>query len=428
MKKENALCGLLLFTLLPVSAQKKLPTVKAPHILTSVKALETNYTDTVICIDVMSNVDYTVSTSESWINEVSQNIEDNANAKSNALYLSIAGNPAKTEPSRSAVVTIQDADKTITKQLSVKQTADPSLVYRNPVVNRSLPDPTIIKAHNGNFYLYATEDIRNTPIFRSKDLIKWEQVGTAFTDATRPTFEKNGGLWAPDINYINGKYVLYYSMSVWGGGETCGIGVAISNGPEGPFVDKGKLFRSNEIGVHNSIDQFFISDNGKNYLVWGSFNGIYAIELTEDGLAIQPGAVKQQIAGTAFEASYIHKRNGYYYFFGSWGSCCEGLKSTYKTVYGRSTSLFGPYVNKQGGSMMDNNYDVLIQGNDFFKGVGHNAEIVTDNDGQDWIMYHGYSVKNYNGRVLMLDKVQWKNDWPYVEGNAPSSEAIKPVF
>ena len=78
--------------------------------------------------------------------------------------------------------------------------------------------------------------------------------------------------------------------------------------------------------------------------------------------------------------------------------------------------------------MMDNNYDVLIQGNDFFKGVGHNAEIVTDNDGQDWIMYHGYSVKNYNGRVLMLDKVQWKNDWPYVEGNAPSSEAIKPVF
>ena len=116
MKKENALCGLLLFTLLPVSAQKKLPTVKAPHILTSVKAIEPNYTDTVICIDVMSNVDYTVSTSENWINSVSQNIEENA--KSNALYLSISGNPAKTEPSRSAVVTLQDPDKTITKKVS----------------------------------------------------------------------------------------------------------------------------------------------------------------------------------------------------------------------------------------------------------------------------------------------------------------------
>jgi len=424
MKKESALCGLLLFTLLPVSAQKKLPTVKASHILTSVKAIEPNYTDTVICIDVLSNVDYTVSTSESWINTVSQNVEENANA----LYFSVSGNPTKTEPSRSAVITIQDKDNTITENVSVKQTANPALVYRNPIVNRSLPDPTIIKANDDNFYLYATEDIHNTPIYRSKDLIQWDFVGTAFTDATRPIFEPNGGLWAPDINYIQGKYVLYYAMSVWGGEQTCGIGVATSNSPQGPFLDKGKLFRSNEIGVTNSIDPFFIADNGKNYLVWGSFRGIYAIELSADGLSIQTGAEKQQIVGTAFEASYIHKRNGYYYFFGSIGSCCEGLKSTYTTVYGRSTSLLGPYVNKQGGAMMDNQYDVLIRGNEKFKGTGHDSEIVSDKEGNDWIIYHAFSVKNSTSRVLMLDRVQWLNDWPFVEGNTSSLEAIKPVF
>lgn len=74
--------------------------------------------------------------------------------------------------------------------------------YKNPVVDYSLPDPTVIKGDDGYFYLYATEDIRNMPIHRSKDLINWESVGTVFTKETRPTFEPKGGLWAPDINKI----------------------------------------------------------------------------------------------------------------------------------------------------------------------------------------------------------------------------------
>lgn len=67
------------------------------------------------------------------------------------------------------------------------------------------------------------------------------------------------------------------------------------------------------------------------------------------------------MAGTAYEGTYIHKKDGHYYFFASIGSCCEGLKSTYTTVVGRSDNLFGPYVNKNGGSMMDNKHEVLIQ-------------------------------------------------------------------
>ncbi len=56
--------------------------------------------------------------------------------------------------------------------------------------------------------------------------------------------------------------VMYYSMSVWGGEWTCGIGVATSDNPAGRFTDQGKLFRSNEIDVQNSIDPFYIDDNG----------------------------------------------------------------------------------------------------------------------------------------------------------------------
>lgn len=300
--------------------------------------------------------------------------------------------------------------------------------YRNPVVNYSLPDPTVIRADDGYFYLYATEDIRHLPIHRSRNLVDWEFVGTAFTSQTRPKFEEKGGLWAPDINKIGDKYVLYYSMSVWGGEWTCGIGCATADKPEGPFTDQGKMFRSNEINVQNSIDPFYMEDGGKKYMFWGSFRGIYAIELTDDGLALKEGAKPQQVAGTAYEGTYIHKKDGYYYFFASIGSCCEGLKSTYTTVVGRSKNLMGPYVDKSGGRMMDNKHEVLIAKNESFVGVGHNSEIVTDNAGTDWMFYHGVNTRNPSGRVLMMDRVEWKDGWPSVAGGTASTESRKPKF
>ncbi|NDV70159.1 family 43 glycosylhydrolase [Dysgonomonas sp. 25] len=300
--------------------------------------------------------------------------------------------------------------------------------YSNPVLNFSMPDPTIIKGQDDYFYLYATEDIRNTPIYKSKNLIDWQSVGTAFTNETRPSFEPKGGLWAPDINYINGKYVLYYSMSVWGGEQTCGIGVAVADKPEGPFTDKGKLFRSNEIGVTNSIDQFYIEEDGKKYMFWGSFRGIYAIELSDDGLSIKPGAEKVHVAGTAFEGTYIHKHGNYYYFFASIGSCCEGVNSTYQLVVARSESLFGPYVNKAGVNVLDNGFDVVIGPNDRFVGNGHCSEIVQDDKGNDWLLYHGVDKQNPRGRVLLLDKVEWVDGWPVVANGSPSLSAEVPAF
>lgn len=300
--------------------------------------------------------------------------------------------------------------------------------YTNPVVDYSLPDPSVIKGDDGYYYLYATEDIRNLPIHRSKDLVNWELVGTAFTDETRPDFEPKGGLWAPDINKIGDKYVLYYSMSVWGGEWTCGIGCAVADTPAGKFNDCGMMFRSNGINVQNSIDPFYIEDGGKKYLFWGSFHGIYGIELSDDGLKVKEGVKPVQVAGNAYEGTYIHKRDGYYYLFASIGRCCEGIKSTYTTVVGRSDKLFGPYLDKQGRSMSDNHHEVLIQKNESFVGTGHNSEIVTDKAGDDWMFYHAVKVSDPDGRVLMLDKIVWEEDWPSVKTNSPSLESEKPVL
>ncbi|MDR1667019.1 MAG: family 43 glycosylhydrolase [Bacteroidales bacterium] len=302
-----------------------------------------------------------------------------------------------------------------------------SQTYRNPVIDRNVPDPTVIRTDTG-FYLYCTESKRLLPIYRSVDLVHWTFVGHAFTPETRPNFEPGAAVWAPDINRVCGRYVMYYSMSVWGGEWTCGIGIATAERPEGPFTDRGMLFRSNGIGVQNSIDPFYMEDEGRKYLIWGSFRGIFAIELSDDGLSLKKEAEKQQIAGTAYEGTYIHKRGKYYYFFASVGSCCEGLKSTYTTVVGRSKKLLGPYTDKKGRSMTDNHHETVIRKNEAFVGVGHNSEIVCDDAGNDWMLYHGVKTADPAGRRLLLDKITWKKGWPSVAGGIPSIEAKAPVF
>lgn len=301
--------------------------------------------------------------------------------------------------------------------------------YDNPVIRIISADPSVIK-NNKVFYLYSTESrlFPNVPIYKSIDLVNWYFVGTAFSDVTRPTsFE--GDIWAPDINIVDGKYVLYYSMSKWGGEWECGIGVAVADSPTGPFVDAGKLFSSREINVQNSIDPFFITDDGKNYLFWGSHHGIYGIQLTDDGLAIAKGAEVKRIAGNGGEGSYIHKRGEYYYLFLSHGSCCNGLSSTYTVCVGRSQSLFGPYLNRNGKSLLEGVGTVLLKGNGFVAGPGHNAEIITDEKGEDWLLYHGYLRSNPElGRLIFLDHLLWVDDWPEMPANAPSKSSVIPYF
>ena len=319
-----------------------------------------------------------------------------------------------------------------------KKDSEESIEFSNPVFEPVLADPTVVyDSQSERFYAYGTEDDwadgegrRLVPILESENLIAWESVGDAFTD--KPDWKKEGGIWAPDINYIDGKYFLYYAYSTWGD-ENPGIGLAIADEPKGPFRDQGKLFDSQGIGVPNSIDPYYYSDGAKNYMFWGSFSdssnqGTYAIELSEDSREIQKGAEKVKIAAGDFEAVMIHKRGDYYYFFGSKGSCCEGENSTYRVLAARSENLLGPYHDKNGVSILDRGKgSLLLQGDTNFVGVGHNSNIITDKEGKDWMLYHaieptqGKLANGTSRRVLMLDKVKWEDGWPVIEGKAPSS-------
>ena len=301
--------------------------------------------------------------------------------------------------------------------------------YSNPVIDRSAPDPTVIRADDGLYYLYATENTRNVPIFRSADLVDWTFIGTAFTDETRPQMVPDGNIWAPDIQKIGNEYVLYYSKSRWGGEWECGVGAATSDSPAGPFTDKGKLFISNEIGVQNSIDPFYIEEDGLKYLFWGSFRGIYGIELSDDGLSVRDGAKPRRIAGTLTEGTNIIRHEGYYYLIGSAGTCCEGERSTYRVVMARSRKLFGPYEDRYGNPALENGFSLMMERSDKVIGPGHNANFVTDDAGDYWMLYHGFdAAAPEEGRKVYLDKITWGADgWPSVEGGRPSESAPRPA-
>lgn len=318
-----------------------------------------------------------------------------------------------------------------------KDTVD---TYTNPVFEPVLADPTVVR--DGDFfYAYGTEDnwgneggYQLVPIVRSDDLIDWELISNAFQ--LKPNWKQDGGIWAPDVTEVDGKFYMYYSYSLWGDPNP-GIGLAIADKPRGPFLDQGKVFLSNEIGVANSIDPFYIEENGTKYLFWGSFQGLYVVALSEDGRRAVGN--KTQVAGNHLEAIYIHQREGYYYLFGSAGSCCDGANSTYRILVGRSQNLLGPYVDKQGRRLLDGPYgELILRTHDEpwgYVGPGHNAEIVTDDEGTDWLLYHAMQKSNprlsngTNRRSLMLDKLIWTDGWPTIADQEPSiSKQAGPVF
>ena len=316
------------------------------------------------------------------------------------------------------------------------------MTYTNPVITfSSAADPTVIRTDEG-FYLYATQTNSYwIPIYFSKDLVNWEFKRSAFRKATRPTEDVlpgGGAFWAPEIRYINGKYVLYFSWAKWGDGSISYTAVATSDSPVGDFLNAKPLLITDDFGS-NCIDQFYYEEDGKKYMFVGSFNGIYVTELTDDGLSVKRGAdgkpvLKKQVCGRAFEGTNIYKKGKYYYLFASINNCCpnNGMDSKYKVVVGRSENLLGPYVDRKGKDMLDNSWELVLEGDgETFFGPGHNSIIIPDDAGTDWMIYHSYVKENgtVGGRLGMLDRIVWSADgWPTIKKCVPSKGDLLPVF
>jgi len=314
--------------------------------------------------------------------------------------------------------------------------------YSNPVLPLDCPDPSVIddRSSSGWFYAYSTQTQRGgklvtLPVYRSRDLVEWEFVGDGFARGKTPQWSPGGSLWAPDVNRIGDRYVLYYAMGHWGDHVRSASGVAVSDSPTGPFEDKGMIVSYENTGVLDSIDPVYFEDQGKKYLFWGSFgegSGIWAVELSDDGLSVRTGARPVQISAIDTEGAYVVRHGNGYYVFASRGTCCEGARSTYHVVVARSEHVLGPYTDPAGKSFLDKDYayTILSSSEDgTFRGTGHNSGLIRDDAGQDWMCYHSFwSGNDYQGRCLMMDRVQWQEGWPVIETGQPSKESSAPVI
>lgn len=313
-------------------------------------------------------------------------------------------------------------------------------------------DPDVLKADDGYFYMYCTNtycEMGNKgmqydrgPIFQSKDLINWTWVGSVFDGHSQALNwgDKDAGVWAPSVIKVGDRYNYYYSLSLWGDSNP-GIGVATSLTPYGPWTHYGKVLDSNLSGVKNSIDpQPIYDEDGKLYLIWGSFYGIGAVELTDDGTEvfwginnikdhlywiIDDNSNGQMDININYEGSYIIKRNDSYYYFGSQGTCCDGVNSTYRVKAGKANKLLGKYYGSDGKTLTDEtgSYGDLVVGpSEEVAGVGHNT-VVEDYEGEFWLFYHGFDVNGEypNERTIFMDKLYFdENDMPYVENKKAS--------
>ncbi|MDT8432348.1 MAG: family 43 glycosylhydrolase, partial [Bacteroidales bacterium] len=165
------------------------------------------------------------------------------------------------------------------------------------------------------------------------------------------------------------------------------------------------------------------------WLSFGSFwGGMKLVQMNDDLLSVaEPEqwatiATRERTFGLdaedpgdgAIEAPFIVKKDGYYYLFVSFDLCCRGARSTYNVRVGRSESITGPYLDRDGVSMEQGGGTLVVEGDENYYGVGHNSVYQFD-DG--WYMYsHGYD-RHHNGRPrLVIHRVHWDAEgWPGVE-------------
>lgn len=273
--------------------------------------------------------------------------------------------------------------------------------YKNPVINADYSDPDAIRVGD-DFYMIASSftQIPGLPILHSKDLVNWKLIGHALKkQPPYDVYEKvqhGAGVWAPSIRYHNNEFYIYYPDPDYG------IYLVKAKKINGPWTEP-KLVESGK-GLIDPCPLW--DDDGKAYMVHayaGSRAGIKSIivvkEMNKEGTNIIGDPVMvydgHDIDPT-IEGPKFYKRNGYYYIFAPAG----GVSTGWQTVL-RSKKVFGPYERKI----------VMEQGETKINGP-HQGAWVTTLSGESWFLH--FQDREAYGRVVHIQPMKWKNDWPII--------------
>lgn len=286
--------------------------------------------------------------------------------------------------------------------------------YINPILHSDYSDPDVIRV-DSDYYMTASSFncVPGLPVLHSRDLVNWELTGYALSSLppyevyTRP--QHGCGVWAPCIRYHNDEFYIFFPDPDYG------IYVIKSGTPVGPWSDP--LLIKEGKGLIDPSPLW--DDDGKAYLTYafaGSRAGIKSVlmvcsmsadatKANDDDVLVFDGHESH----TTVEGPKFYKRNGYYYILAPAGGVSAGWQLAL-----RSETVTGPYECRM----------VMAQGSTAINGP-HQGAWVTTVKGEDWFIH--FQDKGAFGRVVHLNPLMWKDNWPVIGVDADGDGCGEPV-
>lgn len=281
---------------------------------------------------------------------------------------------------------------------------DEVTTYTNPIIPGFYSDPSICRVDDDYYLVTSTfEYFPGVPVFHSKDLVNWEQIGHCIHRAEQMPEGLN--IYAATIRYNDGTFYMINTNVDRGGNY-----YVTATNPEGPWSDP--IW----IDVPEIDPDLFFDDDGKTYVISSQFI-VYEIDLNTGELLSEGQKVWFGTGGRYAEGPHIYKKDGYYYLLAAEG----GTEEAHSVTIARSNTILGPYIANPANPVLAHanaaGQNLAIQG------VGH-ADIIQAHEGSWWVVFHGYRkavpypVHHILGRETCLAPVTWpKNGWPVINGN-----------
>ncbi|MDL4840280.1 glycoside hydrolase family 43 protein [Aquibacillus rhizosphaerae] len=294
--------------------------------------------------------------------------------------------------------------------------------FKNPIIPGFYPDPSICRVGEDYYVVTSTfEYFPGVPIFHSKDLVNWRQIGHVLDRPSQLNLDEtpcSKGIYAPTIRYHDGVFYMITTFVVSKTGARKNFYVTATD-PAGPWSDP--IWLEGAPGIDPSL---FFDEDGKAYYtgnrpplkgkqypkhneIWLQELDLEKKELVGPTFSLWEGALKQ---AHAQEASHLYKVNGWYYLIIAEG----GTGFTHAVTIARSENITGPYESTETNPILTHRH---LGKKHPIVNVGH-ADIVETQDGDWWMVclgsrpYGGY-YRNL-GRETFLAPFIWEDGWPVV--------------
>ena len=279
--------------------------------------------------------------------------------------------------------------------------------YSNPIIPGFYPDPSICRVKKDYYLVNSSfEYFPGVPIFHSKDLINWQQIGYCLNRKSQLNLHKaksSGGIFAPSIRYHHGYFYMITTNSSHGWNF-----YVYTDDPAGEWSEPIYVKQD---GIDPSL---YFDDNGRVYLTSdGLPHGIYQseIDIKTGKLLTKPKFIWKGTGGKHPEGPHLYKINNMYYLMIAEG----GTEYGHMETIARSKSPWGPYESCPNNPILTHRH----RSGHPIQATGH-ADLIEAHDGTWWIIFlgirpNGYPPCYHLGRETFIAPVRWTNEgWPVV--------------